>query len=191
MSKRVFIVHGWDGYPEEGWFPWLARELETKGFEVSTPFMPHSSEPKITEWVPFLKMLVGDVDRDTYFVGHSIGCQTILRLLEKEKKEVGGAIFVGGWFVLSEAVMKDKESAEIAKPWLETPIDFEKIRKVLPTSIAIFSHDDPLVPLDNAHPFAEELDSEIFIEHGMGHFSGDDGVIELPIVLESLLALAK
>ena len=20
MNKRVFIIHGWDGYPEEGWF---------------------------------------------------------------------------------------------------------------------------------------------------------------------------
>ena len=26
--KRVFIIHGWDGYPEEGWFPWLKEELE-------------------------------------------------------------------------------------------------------------------------------------------------------------------
>lgn len=25
-DKRVFITHGWDGYPEEGWFPWLKKE---------------------------------------------------------------------------------------------------------------------------------------------------------------------
>ena len=34
MKKRVFIVHGWDGYPEEVWFPWLKKELEAKGFEA-------------------------------------------------------------------------------------------------------------------------------------------------------------
>ena len=28
--KRAFIIHGWDGYPAEGWFPWLKRELEKK-----------------------------------------------------------------------------------------------------------------------------------------------------------------
>jgi hypothetical protein len=27
-AKRVFIIHGWEGYPEEGWFPWLKKELE-------------------------------------------------------------------------------------------------------------------------------------------------------------------
>jgi esterase/lipase len=35
--KKVFIIHGWDGYPEEGWFPWLKKELEKKGFSVFVP----------------------------------------------------------------------------------------------------------------------------------------------------------
>ena len=26
--RRVFIIHGWGGYPEEGWFPWLKKELK-------------------------------------------------------------------------------------------------------------------------------------------------------------------
>ena len=26
-AKRVFIVHGWGGHPDEGWFPWLSSEL--------------------------------------------------------------------------------------------------------------------------------------------------------------------
>jgi len=30
MQKRVFIIHGWDGYPEEGWFPWLKKKLKEK-----------------------------------------------------------------------------------------------------------------------------------------------------------------
>jgi len=29
--KRVFIIHGWGGNPEEGWLPWLKKELEAKG----------------------------------------------------------------------------------------------------------------------------------------------------------------
>ena len=35
MSK-VVIVHGWGGTPEEGWFPWLRRELEERGHEYAT-----------------------------------------------------------------------------------------------------------------------------------------------------------
>ena len=44
-GKRAFIIHGWDGYPEEGWFPWLKAELEQRGFTVEIPSMPHPAEP--------------------------------------------------------------------------------------------------------------------------------------------------
>ena len=63
MQKRVFIIHGWEGYPEEAWFPWLKKELETRGFEVFVPSMPDSGNPKIEVWVPFLKNLVGKCDK--------------------------------------------------------------------------------------------------------------------------------
>lgn len=29
--NRCIVVHGWEGYPEAGWFPWLARELTARG----------------------------------------------------------------------------------------------------------------------------------------------------------------
>lgn len=78
MSKRVFIIHGWDGHPDEQWFPWLKKELEQRGFEVYVPQMPKTEEPRIDIWVPYLRGLVGRPDQDTYFVGHSIGPQAIL-----------------------------------------------------------------------------------------------------------------
>lgn len=34
MTKQAFIIHGWDGYHDEGLFPWLEGELGEKGFQV-------------------------------------------------------------------------------------------------------------------------------------------------------------
>src|SRR3989344_3577618 len=85
--KRVFIVHGWDFNPEVNWYPWLKKELEKKGFKVIVPEMPNTSEPKINAWVSYLKKVVGKLDEETYFIGHSIGCQTIMRFLEKENNK--------------------------------------------------------------------------------------------------------
>jgi uncharacterized protein len=100
MKKRVFIVHGWDGYPEEGWFPWLKGELEAREFEVFVPQLPDPGNPRIYKWVPKLKEVVGDADEETYFVGHSMGCQTIARFLENlpQDLKVGGAVFIAGFF---------------------------------------------------------------------------------------------
>ena len=90
MNRRVFIVHGWGGNPKEGWFPWLRNELEKRNFEVSVPEMPDTNHPLIGSWVRTLAEVVGTPDSETYFVGHSIGCQTIFRYLETIGQSAGG-----------------------------------------------------------------------------------------------------
>ena len=41
--KRLFVIHGWDGHPDEVWFPWLMTELENNGFQVSLLQMPETA----------------------------------------------------------------------------------------------------------------------------------------------------
>ena len=191
--KRVFIIHGWDGYPEEGWFPWLKKKLKARGFEVFVPQMPDADKPRIDTWVPKIAEVVGVADENCFFVGHSMGCQAIARYLETtpERVKVGGVVFVAGFFKRLTGLEDDQDVHEVRKHWLETPINFEKIKSHLPKSIAIFSSNDPFVPLDNQEDFRNKLGSEIIIdENQKGHFSGpSDGVTELPIVLESVLNL--
>lgn len=188
MAKRVFIIHGWDGYPEEGIFPWLKKELENKGFEVFNPFMPEPQNPTIDKWVSFLALQIGIPDENTILFGHSIGAQTILRYLETLdiNKKIGGAVFLAGWVNLTEEACEDEGDKEIAKPWLEIPIDWEKVKSRCVKFIGIWSDDDPLVPLSDSKIFQEKLGTEIIVEHNKGHFSGSDGVTEFPSALEAI-----
>jgi len=191
--KRVFIVHGWDGYPEEGWFPWLKKELEAKGFEVHVPQMPDAAHPRIEKWVPALAQVVGGVNAETYFVGHSIGVQTIARYLEAlpEGIKVGGAVFVGGYFKRLTGIEEEgEEVVAMAHHWLDVSPNLGKVKTHLPASVAIFSDDDPYVPLDNQNDFRNKLGSKIVILHGRGHFSGSTGTFELPEARDALLTLA-
>lgn len=189
MAKKVFVIHGWCGNPSEAWFPWLKKELEKRKFHVEVPAMPDTDNPSIETWVPFLKEEVKAPDKGTYFVGHSIGCQAILRYLADIDTKVGGAVFVAGWFTLTN--LETDEEWETAKPWIETPIDFGKVRKCLPKCSAIFSDSDPFVPLDNSSVFKEKLGAKIIIEKQKGHFTGEDNVKELPSVLKELLEIAE
>ena len=192
MNKRVFIVHGWDGYPEEGWFPWLKKELEQKGFQVSVPQLPDPDTPRIDSWIPALASAVGIPDEQTYFVGYSIGCSTIVRYLETLPPDVrvGGVVFVAGFF--KRLILEgEEESPAIAEPWLKTAVDFQKVRSHLDKNVAIFSDNDPYVPLDNQDDFRDKLGSEIIIEHGKWHFNEGNGVMELPSALESVLKISK
>lgn len=190
MRKKVFIIHGWGGYPEEGWFPWLKRNLEAKGFEVFVPAMPHAKEPTIDDWVGEVSRSVGQPDHNTYFVAHSIGCQTVMRYLETPPldKKVGGAVFVAGWFYLENLEEGEKP---IAKPWLETPIDFARVKTVCNSFTVLLSDDDPYDALEaNKKVFEEKLKAEVVIEHNKGHFSDDDGVKELPLALNAVLEIS-
>ena len=188
--KRVFLIHGWTGNPEEGWFPWLKSELESKGYKVEAPAMPNTDEPEINSWVSKISEVVGEPDEDTFFVGHSIGCQAIMRYIETlpEDTKLGGAVFVAGFFNL---IMQDHDEADhdIARPWLETPIDTDRVKKICPKIIAIFSDNDPDVPLTDKDIFAQKLDSKIVVEKNKGHFSVDDGFTALSVALESVLEL--
>lgn len=193
MDKRVFIIHGWDGYPEEGWFPWLKKELESNGFMVTVPAMPKPEAPEISTWIKTLKEVVGEVDEQTFFVGHSIGCQTIFRYFEEfeNNTKVGGAILVAGWTRLTPEATPDEVSVKVAKPWLESPIDWEKVKIHTRNFVAIFSNDDPMVPISEKEVFANKLGAKIIVEPNKGHFSGDDGVNQLHIVLDELIKMIK
>src|SRR3989338_4635783 len=124
MSKRIFIIHRWDGSPTSDWNPWLKEKLEAEGFEIHVPAMPETANPRIETWVPALAKAVEEADTQTYFIGHSIACQAILRYLEQLplEKKIGGVVFVAPWLVLKG--LEGEEEKAIVKPWLETPIDF-------------------------------------------------------------------
>ena len=194
MNKRVFIVHGWGGYPQYGWFGWLIKELEARGFVVWIPQLPDTNNPKIEPWVEALANVVGLPDENTYFIGYSMGCQTIVRYLERlsDVGIVGGAVFVAGFFKRLTGLENEPNGNEIAKHWLDTPLDLARARAHLSHSVAIFSDNDPYVPLDNQDDFSIHLGSKIIIEHNKGHFSeGLDGTRELPIVLNTLMQLCN
>lgn len=191
--KRIFLIHGWSGNPNGDWISWLKNQLEKFGYQVFNPEMPDADNPVIDKWVAKLSEVVGTPDKETYFVGHSIGCQAILRYLDsysfKPLEKVGGAVFVAGWFNLKN--LEDKETEQIAKPWIETPINLNKVKTILPKSTLIISDNDPFDCLEeNKQKFAQITTKGIVMPNA-GHISGDDGFIELPEVLSELINLLK
>lgn len=184
MKKTCYIIHGWGGNPNEAWLPWLKSQLELNGFDVLAPEMPDTENPIIEAWVNKLSETVGTPNEQSYFVGGSIGCQTIIRYLESLDKKVGGAVFVAGWFDLTNLA---EEEIEIARPWLETPIDFEKVKNVLPKSTVILSDDNPLVPFEiTKDKFKMLLNSNVVETTGKGHFDKEK---ELPEALREILKM--
>ena len=184
MKNKLIGVHGFTGSSKGDWFPWLRTEFEKEDFEVIIHDLPNSQNPIIESWISSLaESIQFETDENTYFIGHSLGCQTILRYLHKfpPKEKVGGAIFVAGFF--DKLTNLDVDEARILSPWLEEKIEFDQVRSRMKKSIAIFSENDSWVPLtESKRDFEDKLGSEIITLSNMGHFSGDDGLTSFPLL---------
>lgn len=157
------------------------------------PAMPDPLCPKIAPWVEFLKKQAGSPGEHTFFVGHSIGYQTILRYLEtlSENTRVGGVALLAPWVHLTDDAFEDEEDVETAKPWFETPLQWGTIKSRANGFIAIFSDNDEVVPLAGSKIFEEKLGAHIIVEHDSGHFSGSGGIKKLPSLRDAVLRLRE
>lgn len=180
--KQIYLVHGWGGNPNsEAWFKWLREECKKRNYKLVIPEMPDTDYPKIDAWVGKLKEVVKNLDEDTYFIGHSIGCQGILRYLETVNNKIGGVILVAPWMFLDANTIEEEgeDVKDMAKPWMETPINWGKIKRLTDNFAAIFSTDDPYVPQDNQEIFREKLNAKIVIRRNNGHFNDTKEIKEI------------
>lgn len=194
--KRVFLIHGFEGRPDNHWFPWLSLELKANGFEVSAPQMPTGTRiyadkerrwtqmPRVKEWLAFLREYVGKPNKNTYFVGHSLGCVTIARYLAElpPKVNIGGAVFVAGF--------SGRLDIPEIREFYELPFDAEKAIEHCGKSVMIFSDNDSYVPMEKSLQMARQCGAKTILERGKGHFTAEDGVTAVPSVLSALLKMA-
>lgn len=183
--NKIYMIHCWDGTKEDGWYPWIDKELTNKNNIVYRFNMPNTDTPKIEEWVSYLDSQVDSLDENTYFIGHSIGCQTIMRYLQtKDVCKIGGILFVAPWLDLLDYAIEDSESYDTAKPWLTETIDYEKVKKFTNNIRCIFSDDDYFVSLNQKDKFEKLLSANTIVVSGKGHISQDDNVYELKEILD-------
>jgi hypothetical protein len=178
--ERVIVVHGYGGHPDKNWFPWLKSELGKQGIETIVPQMPNTDTPQLQEWLPYLQNLIGEPDADTYLVGHSLGCITILRYLESLKKnaQVGGVILVSGFAEPIHLIELNN--------FFVPKLDDSRIQLATKEILAINSDNDGYVPLWQGEKIAERFNARLIVLHNAGHINASSGFEKLPILLSEL-----
>lgn len=184
MKKRLFIIHGYEGSPHANWLPWLKREAEKNGFEVFVPALPNPNKPILEHWLNCLQEVVDKVDRNTYFIGHSLGCATILRFLQRQTgtSQAGGVVLVAGF---AEPISLSELNGFTSGDW-----DDKRIINAAHKITIINSDDDPLVPLVVGERMRDRFGAKLVVMHGAGHISEDFGYTKLSEALGELNQLA-
>jgi hypothetical protein len=181
--KKVFIIHGYGGYPNKNWFPWLKSELEKSNISVTVLAMPNTESPQLSEWLSYLQLQVANPNENIYFVGHSLGCITILKYLESLPKniKVGGAVLVAGF-------IRPIHFHELDN-FFQTLLNVKKINMSVKKIIAINSDNDPHVPYQQAEEIEYRFGAELIKIHNGDHLNEKAGYKEFPLLLEKLKGL--
>lgn len=186
---KVYIIHGWGGNPNEPLHKWISEKLTEKGYEVIVPEMPETYTPKIDLWLDKIKETAQNIqDENDFFIGHDIGCQTILRFLSKmpQNVKVQKIILLAPWIRLDKEKLEKEGSSDISRPWEESPINYKSVKEHCNNFICIFSNNDPYVPLSNVEFFRKNLNAKTIMLKGRGHFDSERGITELPEILNLL-----
>ncbi|MFI7496150.1 RBBP9/YdeN family alpha/beta hydrolase [Kocuria sp. M4R2S49] len=180
--RRVVVAHGYDAAPDQHWFPWLRERLTAEGVRTVVVALPEPSFPEAGAWLAAVARAVGQPDRHTHLVGHSLGCVTLLRHLAGLPRpwELGGLVLVAGFTGQLEGV-------PLLDEFLAEDVDVTAVRENVRRRLVLRSDDDPTVPPARTEALAERLDAPVRVVPGAGHFCGSDGVTRLPAVLEALV----
>lgn len=180
-QNTIYIVHGFDSAANKNWFEWLEKKLVADGNEVKIFTMPNPQNPTLQEWTKAIKEQAVKLDENTYFVGHSLGCISILRYIEglDLKTKIGGIVLVSGFD-------KPLSILPVLDPFVAKPLDSNKIVSIVKKRIVISAKDDQIVPTEFSKALATKLKAK-FIQTPKGnHFMDSDGFKELPIAYEAL-----
>lgn len=176
---KMYIFHGTMGTPSGNWFPWLAQQGTSLGLEVATPLLPTPQGQTLDGWLSAFTAQCGDTDKDSIFVGHSIGAVFCLRLLERLSHGVRGSVLVAPPHQNLGLAEYDGLNAS----FVEGSFQWRDIKERAGELSLMVSDNDPYVPQGHFSFYARGLGVTPTVIAGGGHLNAESGHLTLPPIL--------
>lgn len=194
---QYVIFHGSFGSPESNWFPELKDRLEALRQKVLVPTFPVDTWEDITaggpegtshnqtldNWLAEFEKYVPQLQKEEKlcFIGHSAGPLFILHALTKFNLQLDSAIFVSPFL---EDIQSEWQIEVVCRSFYKHDFDWEKLKKLIPTSYTLYSDNDPYVKESLSKDFACKLDSSLIPVKKAGHMNSEVNLNEFPLVYE-------
>lgn len=160
--KTALVLHGRNCKPEMFWYPYIAKELEKIGYEVSVPLLPEHTSGDREIWVPFILESFNFQEEST-LIAVSASVAVLLEVIESLDHPVKKVILVAGFITpLGESK---------SHPAIKDNYDWDKIKRNIGELYIINSDIDPYGANDvKGREIFEKLGGTQIIPHNQGHF---------------------
>jgi len=162
--KSAILLHGTAGSDTKYfWFGDIKNFLESHGYDVWWPQLPHTEKPELQETLNFVQKNMPPIDEQTIFIGHSSACPLILSLLEHISSPIKQVVLVAGFY----QPLNDDGYSDLMLP---KSFNWDKIKIKAKEFILINSDNDPWGCDDKqARPVAERIAAKFVLAKGQGH----------------------
>lgn len=176
---HAILVHGWEGWPENAWFPWLRKELEQRGYTTEALKLPDPAVPDRAVWARMVRKAIRGPE--TILIGHSLGCPTILFALQDyEGPPLAGVVLVSGFG-------RDFRIPGLARWFNGASVDIPAVKAKAARWAVIHAKGDLVVPLAEGEWLAKQLDVPVIIPKQKGHLTSEEFTFEVPEILSAVL----
>ena len=178
--KNYIIMHGTGGSKDGNWFPWLKKEIETRGeyrcelkqFPIGLGIQSYNSWAK--EFDKF------NINEDTIIFAHSLAPIFVVKYLLNNNKKITKLVSVAGFNSNGNVA----EINEMNSTFLIDDIKgFENHCK---ERVCIYSDNDPYLSFESQDKFADEIKAEKIIIKGGKHLNAESGYIKLEELLRHI-----
>lgn len=130
-DKEEYFSGEYPSLSNSHWFPWLQKQLLTKGIFTQTPEIPEAYNPQYDLWKREFERF--PINEETTLVGHSCGGGFLVRWLTENKVKVGKVVLVAPWLDPDRSKTTD---------FFEFEIDSKAVDRVRELHVLVSDDDD-------------------------------------------------
>lgn len=180
---KYVLIHETYWNPDENWFPWLKRYLQSQWHAVYVPRFPTPENQTIASRCEILQRDTFRFDEETVLIGHSLGALYLLHILELEREQPIKKAILVSWFT---GELWIEEFDILNTPFLKDTFDWETIRTNANEYILLHGDNDPYVPLRYAHSLQANLWAKLVVIKNGWHLNESAWYTKFEELLEVL-----
>jgi predicted alpha/beta hydrolase family esterase len=178
---HIYLIHGYTANVNSNWFPSFKEEIENDNTTVIILDMPNSKAPKFDEWLLHLENKIVNYNENTIFIGHSLGCVSILNFLKTKYQKFKGLFLVSGF-------VEETPIPELSE-FVQSKLDYSSIQNQTVNRISISAKDDDIIPFEYSKRLAQKLDTQFILLNEGKHFIDRDAIYEFPTLVTEVKKL--